>query len=124
MDWEVYPDGLYDLLVRIEKDYNSPDIYITENGAAFKDDRITEDRIDDQDRLDYLKNHFEAAYKAIQDGVKLKGYYVWSFMDNFEWAFGYSKYFGIVHVDYQTMKRTPKKSALWYREVIENNGII
>ncbi len=124
MDWEVYPDGLYDLLIRIDRDYNSPDIYITENGAAFKDDKVADDRIDDQDRLDYLKAHFEAAHRAIHDGVKLKGYYVWSFMDNFEWTFGYSKNFGIVYVDYDTMERTPKKSALWYREVIGNNGII
>jgi beta-glucosidase len=123
MDWEVYPEGLYDLLIRLHKDYNAPVIYITENGAAFKDDKIVDDMVDDQERLDYLKSHFEAAHKAIQDGVKLKGYYVWSFMDNFEWSYGYSKRFGIVYVDYDTMRRTPKKSALWYRDVIENNSL-
>jgi len=122
MGWEVYPKGLYDLLVRIHRDYNSPDIYITENGAAFKDDKSVEGRVDDQDRLEYLRSHFEAAHKAIQDGVRLRGYYVWSLMDNFEWAFGYSKRFGIVYVDYETLKRTPKKSALWYRDVIADNG--
>lgn len=122
MGWEVYPQGLYDLLMRIHRDYNAPNIYITENGAAFKDDRIVDGTVDDQDRLEYLKGHFEAAYRAIQDGVNLKGYYVWSFMDNFEWAYGYSKRFGIVYVDYETLKRTPKRSALWYRDVIAENG--
>ncbi len=122
MGWEVYPQGLYDLLMRVHRDYNAPTIYITENGAAFKDDKVVDGTVDDQDRLEYLKSHFEAAYRAIQDGVNLKGYYVWSFMDNFEWAFGYSKRFGIVYVDYETLKRTPKKSALWYRDVIAENG--
>lgn len=122
MGWEIYPQGLYDLLMRVHKDYNAPNIYITENGAAFKDDKIVDGMVDDQDRLEYLKSHFEAAHRAIQDGVNLKGYYVWSFMDNFEWAYGYSKRFGIVYVDYDTLKRIPKKSALWYRDVIADNG--
>jgi len=122
MGWEVYPQGLYDLLMRVHRDYNAPNIYITENGAAFKDDKVVDGMVDDQDRLEYLKLHFEAAHRAIQDGVNLKGYYVWSFMDNFEWAYGYSKRFGIVYVDYETLKRTPKKSALWYRDVIADNG--
>lgn len=122
MDWEVYPQGLYDLLLRIKKDYGDIDLYITENGAAFKD-VVENDQIDDIDRLNYLKKHFEKAAEAIRDGVKLKGYFVWSLMDNFEWAFGYSKRFGLIYVDYETQRRLWKKSALWYKDVIANNSV-
>lgn len=122
MEWEVYPQGLYDLLVRIKKDYGDIDLYITENGAAFKD-VVENGQIEDIDRLDYLKKHFEKAAEAIKDGVKLKGYFVWSLMDNFEWAFGYSKRFGLIYVDYETQKRFWKKSALWYKDVIANNSV-
>lgn len=122
MDWEINPDGLYDLLVRLHKDYDGVKIYVTENGAAFNDMINREGKVEDDNRVDYLYRHFEAAYKAMKNGVNLAGYYVWSFMDNFEWAFGYEKRFGIVYVDYKTQKRTLKKSALWYKEVIKNNG--
>ncbi|SHF78229.1 broad-specificity cellobiase [Caldanaerobius fijiensis DSM 17918] len=122
MDWEVYPQGLYDLLLRIKKDYGDIDLYITENGAAFKD-VVENDQIDDIDRLNYLKKHFEKAAEAIRDGVKLKGYFVWSLMDNFEWAFGYSKRFGLIYVDYETQRRLWKKSARWYKDVIANNSV-
>jgi len=123
MDWEVYPKGLYDLLIKLNREYTDQDLYITENGAAF-DDKIGEDgRVDDKKRIDFLKNHFISAHKAIEDGVPLKGYYVWSLMDNFEWAFGYNKRFGIIHVNYDTCERTLKESAHWYKEVIANNSV-
>ncbi len=122
MGWEVYPDGLYTLLTRIQKDYNPPALYITENGIACRDVPSTDGQIQDDERITYLRDHFSAAHKAMQAGVKLKGYQVWSLIDNFEWAHGYSKRFGIVYVDYKTQARTLKKSAHWYREVINNSG--
>ncbi|MBC8062430.1 MAG: beta-glucosidase [Clostridiaceae bacterium] len=123
MNWEVYPRGLYDLLIRIKEEYNNPHIYITENGAAFKDDKIVNGVVDDEDRLRFLSGHFDEAYKAIEAGVKLDGYYVWSLMDNFEWALGYSKRFGLIFIDFKTQERIWKKSAIWYKGVIKNNGI-
>lgn len=123
MNWEIYPEGLYDLLTRISKEYESPHIYITENGAAFKDKKIINGIIQDDDRLEYFKLHFAQAYRAIEDGVKLDGYLIWSLMDNFEWALGYTKRFGIINVDFKTLERKFKKSALWYKDVISNNGI-
>jgi len=122
MGWEIYPDGLYDMLTRLKRDYNDPTLYVTENGAAFDDKVEKNGQIQDDDRACFLRDHVIAAKQAIQDGVKLKGYFVWSLMDNFEWAEGYAKRFGIVHVDYRTLKRTPKKSAYWYKQLIANNG--
>jgi beta-glucosidase len=123
MGWEIFPKGLYDLLVRIRKDYGDVPIYITENGAAFND-KLTKDRkVHDRKRIDYLHAHFEEAGKAIKDGVILKGYYVWSLMDNFEWAFGYSKRFGLIYIDFQTLNRIRKDSAYFYKDVIKSNGI-
>ncbi len=121
--WEVYPEGLYDLLTRIDCDYGRPDLYVTENGAAFADTDIRNGIVEDHDRLDYLRRHFEQAHRAIAAGVRLKGYFVWSLMDNFEWAQGYSKRFGIVRCDYATQARTPKRSGLWCRRVAEANGV-
>lgn len=123
MNWEVYPRGLYDLLIRISRDYHNPEIYITENGAAFKDREPGSGIVADDERLEFLKQHFAAAHRAIRDGVRLNGYYVWSLMDNFEWAHGYSKRFGVIYIDYQTQARIWKKSGRWYREVIKNNGL-
>jgi beta-glucosidase len=123
MNWEITPQGLADLLIRIDRDYNRPHIYITENGAAFADDRRDAGMIDDQDRLKFLEEHFQAAHRAIQAGVQLDGYYVWSLMDNFEWAHGYGKRFGLIYIDYPIQERILKKSALWYRDVIKNNGL-
>jgi beta-glucosidase len=123
MGWEIYPEGLYDLLVRIRRDYGDTDLYITENGAAFKDDAVRDGVVDDGDRIDYLRAHFAQAHRAIAAGVPLKGYFVWSLMDNFEWAFGYSRLFGIVKCEFATQARTPKRSALWVREVAEANGV-
>lgn len=122
MDWEIVPQGLYDLLKRLHEDYNGIKIYITENGRASDDIINREGKVEDDDRLDYLYQHFIQAQKAINDGVNLAGYYVWSFMDNFEWACGYKKRFGITYVDYKTQKRIIKKSGHWYKQVIKDNG--
>jgi beta-glucosidase len=118
MGWEVYPEGLTELLVRVHKDYALPSIYITENGGAFKDEWVG-DKIHDTDRKAYLEQHIAALGDAMQAGVNIKGYMVWSLLDNFEWAFGYEKRFGIVHVDFATQKRTLKDSALWYIDFLQ-----
>ncbi|MFX1530970.1 MAG: GH1 family beta-glucosidase [Promethearchaeota archaeon] len=120
--WEVSPEGFYDLIVRINKDYNHPPIYITENGMACKDDIIENGIVQDEDRLNYLKQYFENAHKAIKDGVDLRGYFIWSLLDNFEWVAGYSIRFGLIRVNYETQERIWKKSAQWYRDVIAENG--
>lgn len=124
MEWEIFPRGLYDLLVRIRKDYGDIPIYITESGAAFNDKLTKDQKVHDRKRIDYLRAHFEEAGKAIKDGVTLKGYCVWSLMDNFEWAFGYSKRFGLIYVDFKTLNRIRKDSACFYEDVIKSNGII
>jgi beta-glucosidase len=95
---------------------------ITENGAAF-DDLVDGDGVPDTDRIAYLRDHLTVVHEAIEAGVDLRGYFVWSLLDNFEWAYGYAKRFGIVHVDYTTQRRVLKDSAHWYREVIRTNGI-
>ena len=118
MGWEVYPQGLTELLCRLDRDYRLPPIYIMENGAAFED-RPQDGRIHDVDRVRYLRSHLEALRAAIDAGVDVRGYFVWSLLDNFEWADGYSKRFGIVYVDYATQARTLKDSALWYRRFVE-----
>ena len=116
MGWEIVPQCLYDILIQVKNLTGDLPLYITENGAAFP-------RVHDPRRVSFLQRHFENAWRAIQDGVPLKGYFVWSFLDNYEWAYGYSKRFGLVYVDYKTQKRTPKTSALWYRDVIARNGL-
>ncbi|ADD01635.1 beta-galactosidase [Thermoanaerobacter italicus Ab9] len=123
MGWEISPESLYDLLKRLDREYTKLPIYITENGAAFKDE-VTEDRrVHDDERIEYIKEHLKAAAKFIEEGGNLKGYFVWSLMDNFEWAHGYSKRFGIVYVDYETQKRILKDSAWWYKGVIQRSVI-
>ena len=117
MGWEVYPEGLTELLVRMHRDYAVPPLYVTENGGAFKD--VMEDgRVRDQDRIRYIQQHIGAVAEAMRHGVRMQGYMVWSLMDNFEWASGYEKRFGIVHVDYATQVRTLKDSARWYRDFL------
>ncbi len=123
MNWEIHPQSLTELLVAIAKNYNNPAIVITENGAAFADSPTANGAVDDDDRLAFLRGHFEEAHRAIQAGVRLEGFYVWSLLDNFEWACGYDKRFGLIYVDYPTQQRTFKKSALWYRDVIKANGL-
>lgn len=118
MEWEVYPRGLYDLLGRVHFAYGFPAIYITENGAAFPDGKPVNGELHDPDRVSYIKEHLKVVNKAINIGIPVKGYFVWSLLDNFEWSFGYSKRFGIVHVDLETQKRTAKSSAKWYSRAI------
>jgi beta-glucosidase len=119
MGWEVYPDGLYELLTRVHRDYSPGSIYITENGAAFADVLQPDGVVDDPDRIEFLRSYTFAAHRALEEGVPLKGYFVWSLLDNFEWAYGYSKRFGIVYVDYSTQARIVKRSGHWYRAMIE-----
>ena len=120
MDWEVHPEGLHRLLVRLGREYpNLPPLYVTENGAAYDGDIVTPDgAVHDPERTQYLLAHIDAVNRAIADGADVRGYFVWSLLDNFEWAWGYEKRFGIVHVDYDTMVRTPKDSALTFAELI------
>jgi beta-glucosidase len=122
MDWEVFPEGLYLTLGRLYFDYNFSAIYITENGAAYKDE-VIDGQVHDPARLSYIKRHLEQVYKAIEIGVPVKGYFAWSLMDNFEWAHGYSKRFGLIHVDYQTQQRIVKSSAKWFQQVIRQNSV-
>jgi beta-glucosidase len=118
MGWEVYPEGLTDLLLRLHRDYAVPPMYIKENGAAFKDE-LVDGRVHDAQRANYIERHIAAVAAALAQGVRMEGYMVWSLLDNFEWASGYAKRFGIVHVDYATQRRTLKDSALWYRGFLQ-----
>jgi beta-glucosidase len=118
MGWEVYPDGLRRLLVRVAEDYSPPAIYVTENGAAFGDIRGHDGGVHDPERVAYLQGHIDAVGRAAADGAPVKGYFVWSLLDNFEWSHGYSKRFGIVYIDYPTLERVPKDSFYWYRDLI------
>lgn len=122
MGWGIHPDSLYRLLTRIKRDYTDLPLYITENGAAFPD-QLVDGKIDDTDRINYLHDHFAAVHRFIEEGGNLQGFYVWSLLDNYEWAFGYSKRFGIIYVDYETLERIPKESYKWYQKVIETNQI-
>jgi len=122
MGWPVDASGLYDVLMRLHRDYPGVPVYITENGAAY-DDEVVDDAIHDADRVDYLHSHIVATYRAIADGADVRGYFAWSLLDNFEWGFGYSQRFGIVHVDYETQQRRWKDSAHWYHEVITKNAV-
>jgi len=117
MGWEVYPQGLTELLCRMHKDYELPDVMVTENGAAFKD-LLIDGQVNDASRVRYFHDHIEATHAAMAKGVRVTGYFAWSLMDNFEWASGYEKRFGLVHVDYATQKRTFKNSALWYQKFL------
>ncbi len=122
MGWPIEPWGLTELLERLHRDYPGLPLLITENGAAF-DDVHSDGNVADSDRISYLEEHLRACHEAISRGVDLRGYLVWSLLDNFEWAEGYRKRFGIVHVDFDTQARTPKDSARWYAKVIERNGL-
>jgi beta-glucosidase len=121
--WEVFPRGLTDVLTWVKERYGKPPVYVTENGAAFFDPpSLDSNGLADPLRVDYLRKHLAAVHAAIESGVDVRGYFVWSLLDNFEWSHGYSKRFGIVHVDFETQRRTPKDSARFYAEVIASNG--
>ncbi|WP_446219253.1 GH1 family beta-glucosidase [Micromonospora sp. IBHARD004] len=122
MGWEIDAPGLVETLERVHRDYTDLPLYITENGSAFVD-AVVDGQVDDPDRLAYFDAHLRAAHAAISAGVPLKGYFAWSLMDNFEWAWGYTKRFGMVHVDYDSQARIPKSSGRWYAEVIRRNGL-
>jgi beta-glucosidase len=123
MGWGITPDGLRALLVDLTARYpDLPPIYITENGCAY-DDPVLDGHCHDPRRVAYVDAHLRAIHAAIEEGVDVRGYFQWSLMDNFEWSFGYAMRFGMVHVDFDTLARTPKDSAYWYRDVIGRNGL-
>jgi beta-glucosidase len=122
MGWPIAPAYLTDLLVRVQKDYGELPLLITENGAAFDDVLDGADVVEDPPRVAYLREHIAAVERAKAEGVDVRGYYVWSLLDNFEWEWGYEKRFGIVFVDFPTQRRIPKRSALWYRDLIASSN--
>jgi beta-glucosidase len=118
MGWEVDPAGLYELLVRVRRDYGDVPVYITENGAAYEDGPVVNGTVEDPQRVSYLRSHLGALGRAVAEGVDVRRYFAWSMLDNFEWEHGYAKRFGLVYVDFATQRRVPKRSALWYRDFI------
>jgi len=124
MGWEVCPEALYDLMVRLREEYTQIPIYITENGAAYDDVLSKDKRVHDVKRIDYIKRHLIKVSELNEQGADIKGYFIWSLMDNYEWVFGYSKRFGIIYIDYNTQRRILKDSALWYKDLIKNRTII
>jgi beta-glucosidase len=123
MGWPLTPEGFTELLVRLRDDYpNLPPLYITENGAAY-DDPVIEGGVRDERRIDFLDRYLRGLHDAMTAGVDVRGYYQWSLLDNFEWALGYAKRFGLIHVDFDTLERTPRDSAHWYRDAIARNGL-
>ena len=123
VNWPVQPDGLREVLVGLQGAYDLPPVYITENGAAYDDVPAEDGTVDDPQRVDYLRGHLAALRTAIAAGVDVRGYFVWTLLDNFEWAEGFAKRFGIVHVDYATQTRTPKSSAVWLGQVARGNAL-
>jgi beta-glucosidase len=122
-DWEIDPTGLHDILTCVAREYDAPPLYITENGAAFPDVIAADGAVHDDQRIAFLDGHFRAAYRAIQDGVDLRGYFVWSLLDNFEWAWGYERRFGIVYVKYDSQERLIKDSGRWFADVAAANTL-
>jgi beta-glucosidase len=122
--WEIYPPGIYELLMRVWNDYHPKEIFITENGICVPDGVDFDGKVRDERRIRYLRDHIAQAGRALADGVPLRGYLVWSLLDNFEWQLGYQMRFGIVHVDFDTLKRTVKDSGRWYANVIKENGCL
>jgi beta-glucosidase len=123
MDWEIGSFALTSLLVRVQNEYTNLPIYITENGAAFNDYVDPNGHVLDHNRVAYLQEHISAVHDAIDAGVNVQGYFVWSLLDNFEWSFGYSRRFGIVWVDFPSGERLPKQSFHWYRDTIKSNTV-
>jgi beta-glucosidase len=122
MGWEVYPEGLYEMLRRVHDDYAPRRLLITENGAAY-DDVLVDGQVDDPEREAFLREHLAQAHRAVTDGVPLGGYFVWSLLDNFEWAHGYARRFGVIYVDYATQERIVKRSGRWYAGVTRENAV-
>jgi beta-glucosidase len=123
MNWEIDAPGMVEVLTRVAREYPAVPLYVTENGAAF-DDKLIDGVVDDADRVAYLDAHLRACVEAVESGAPLRGYFAWSLMDNFEWAWGYTRRFGMIYVDYEDgQQRTPKRSAGWYADVIRRNGL-
>lgn len=126
MDWEVQPEGLRRVLERVQRDWSGPagvSLYVTENGAAYDDVVGPDGEVDDEERTHYLLDHLDAVDRAREAGVDVRGYFAWSLLDNFEWAYGYAKRFGIVHVDFDTLERTPKRSARVYSQIARTGSL-
>ncbi|MFC8263655.1 GH1 family beta-glucosidase [Streptomyces sp. NPDC057291] len=123
MNWAIDPDGLYALLMDVTHDHPGLPLMVTENGAAFDDQVSPDGRVDDPERIEYLRGHLDAVQRAVADGADIRGYFLWSLMDNFEWGYGYSKRFGAVYVDYASQRRIPKASAHWYADVIRRHAL-
>jgi beta-glucosidase len=121
MGWSIVPWGCEKLLEWLDDRYNRPDIYLTENGAAF-DDQVLDGEVDDSYRVAFLKDYLSACHRSIRNGVQLKGYFLWSLLDNFEWSSGFTRRFGLYHTDFDTLERTPKRSAHWYRDLIRTKS--
>ena len=121
MGWEIYPEGMSEILGMIREDYGNPPVYITENGVSFYE-KPENGRIEDDNRIEYLKNYLFQCWTSVKKGSDLKGYFAWSLLDNLEWHYGFEKTFGLVHIDRNTLSRTPKKSAGWYADLCRNRG--
>jgi len=122
-EWAIHPESFEKLLIRLKDEYDTPKMYITENGCSYNDVLTENGEILDYNRINYLSTHFKAVHSAIEKGIDIRGYMVWSLYDNFEWAFGRYSRFGIIYHDFETLKRTPKQSAYWLRDVIRSNGL-
>jgi beta-glucosidase len=122
MGWIIVPEGIYDLSSMTAREYGVP-IYITENGAAYPDEPSADGEVKDPLRIEYIHKHLKQIHRAISDGVDIRGYYCWSLMDNFEWAYGFEKRFGLIYIDYNKLQRVPKQSYKWYQQVIKDNAI-
>lgn len=121
--WEIYPEGLYHMLTRVWRDYRPAVLYVTENGIPVADAPDADGRVRDERRIRYLRDHVAQCHRALEAGVPLRGYFVWSLLDNFEWAYGYQMRFGLIYVDYETQARIMKDSGRWYAEVVRQNGL-
>lgn len=122
--WEIYPPGIYDLLLKLKNEYKVQNIYITENGCSYGDGPNSEGKINDKRRIEYYHSHLTELKRAIEDGVPCSGYFAWSLMDNFEWAQGFSQRFGLIWVDFETLERIPKDSYYWYKKYISENSLV
>ena len=123
MGWEVFPAGLTEVLKRVHREYHPGDVVVTENGAAYGVGPGSDGQVHDEPRRAYLESHLTACCDAVEAGVPLKGYFAWSLLDNFEWAYGYTMRFGLIHVDFATQKRTVKDSARWLADVLRTRRL-